>query len=122
MTKSIRNSIVSAIGLALTFVGVMPAHAQIGGAFFKNEAGTGIGATTKAGIGEAVITIINYVLGFLGLVAVVLIIYGGILMVTSAGNEEGVTKAKKIITWSAVGIVLIILSYSIVQFITNVIS
>jgi hypothetical protein len=116
MIKSIRNNFACAMGLALSFFG--SAYAQ--SAFFKNESGGALEATTKGSLSESAITIVNYALGFLGIIAVILIIYGGILMVTSAGNEEAVGKAKKIITYAAIGIVIIILSYSIVTFVSNV--
>ena len=62
-----------------------------------------------------VLTIITYFLGFLGLLAVIMIIYGGITYVTSAGNDEAVGKAKKIILYSVIGIVVILLSFVIVN-------
>jgi PKD repeat protein len=74
--------------------------------------------TTKP-LGSAVVDIVNYFMGFLGLVAVVFIIYAGVLMVVSAGNEEAVTKGRKIITYAAIGFVVIILSYSIVRFLAG---
>ncbi len=61
-----------------------------------------------------VLTIIQYFLGFLGLLAVIMVIYGGITYVTSAGNDEAVGKAKKIILYSVVGIIVILLSFVIV--------
>ena len=44
-----------------------------------------------------------------------MIIYGGILYVTSAGNDENVQKAKKILMYAIVGIVVILLSFAIVN-------
>ena len=69
--------------------------------------------------GETIISMVNYFIGFLGFIATVFIIYAGVLMVVSAGNEEAVTKGKKILTYSAVGFVVIILSYSFVQFLAG---
>lgn len=58
---------------------------------------------------------INYFLSFLGLIAVAMVIYAGVLMVTSGGEEEQSTKGKQILIWAAVGLVLIMLSYAIVS-------
>jgi len=44
---------------------------------------------------------------FVGVVAVLMIVIQGVRMVTSAGNEETVTKARKQIMWSVIGLVLI---------------
>lgn len=60
-------------------------------------------------------TIVNFFLYFLGFIATLMIIYGGILYVTSAGNDENVGKAKKILMYAVVGIVVILLSFAIVN-------
>ncbi len=60
-------------------------------------------------------TILSYFLGFLGFVCVIMVIYGGILYVTSAGNDENVGKAKKILLYAAIGIVIIMVSYALVN-------
>lgn len=62
-----------------------------------------------------VLTIINYFLGFLGLLAVIMIIYGGVTYVTSAGNDEAVGNAKKIIMYALIGIIVILLSFVVVN-------
>ena len=60
-------------------------------------------------------TIVNFFLYFLGFVATLMIIYGGVLYVTSGGNDESTGKAKKILMYAIVGIVIILLSYAIVN-------
>ncbi len=67
----------------------------------------------------AIVDFINYFLGFLGLIAVVMIIYAGVLLVTGQGEEEQINKGKKIILWAAIGILVIMLSYAIVRVITG---
>jgi len=59
--------------------------------------------------------IVNYFLGFLGLVAVIMVIYGGITYVISAGNDEAVGNAKKIIQYALIGIIIILVSFVLVQ-------
>lgn len=61
------------------------------------------------------VTVVNFVLGFLGLVAMVIIIYGGFLYVSAAGNEEQTNKAKKSIIYAVVGILIILGSYALVR-------
>lgn len=68
-----------------------------------------------------VVLITNYVLGFLGLVAITAIIYAGILYVANFGNDEMAGKAKTIITYVAMGILVIILSYAIVNTLVGVV-
>lgn len=59
--------------------------------------------------------ILNYFLGFLGFVATIMVIYGGVLYVTSAGNDDNVGKAKNILLYSVIGIVIILLSFALVN-------
>jgi len=68
---------------------------------------------------SAVRGFMNYFLGFLGLFAVVMLVYAGILMVSAQGEDEPVQKAKKIILWSVAGIVLVLLSYAIVSLVVD---
>lgn len=69
----------------------------------------------QTGLRGIVLTIVNFFLTFLGLLAVVMVIYGGFLYVSSAGNEENVNKAKKILLYAVVGIVVIIVSFALVN-------
>lgn len=59
----------------------------------------------------AVITNIMFATGFLIFIA---FMYGGVLMVISRGNEEGTTKAKTIIIWSAVALGVLSLGYAVI--------
>jgi hypothetical protein len=69
----------------------------------------------QGGLRGIVLAIINFALGFLGLLAVIMVIYGGFLYVSSAGNEENVNKAKKILLYAVLGIVVILVSFALVN-------
>lgn len=64
---------------------------------------------------DLLLTFLNFFLGFLGIVAVIMVIYGGILYVTAAGNQENIDKGKKIIMYAVVGIVIILLAFALVN-------
>lgn len=64
--------------------------------------------------------ITNLVLYIAGLVAIFFVVLNGFKMVTSAGSDEVITQTKKGLTWAIVGLLLIILSYSIMRFIISV--
>jgi amino acid transporter len=68
-------------------------------------------------LGTLLGNVINWVLGFAALVAVLFIIYGGILYISSSGNEGRVENAKKTITNAVLGLIVIILSFFIVNFV-----
>lgn len=61
--------------------------------------------------------LIRYVLGLMGLILLVLIVYGGFLWMTSAGSEEKIKKAKGIITNAVVGLIIVLLAYAITWFV-----
>ena len=62
---------------------------------------------------------IKALLSFLGVIFIILIIYSGIIWMTSSGNEEQITKAKKIITGAIIGFVICLGAYTITVFVTN---
>lgn len=71
----------------------------------------------NADLKQTVINIIKWALGFLSLLAVSYLIYGGVVWMTAAGNEQRVEKAKRIILQALIGIVIVLLSWAIVLFV-----
>lgn len=70
-------------------------------------------------IPEIVGALIGTVLSFLGIIFLCLIIYGGFLWMTSAGNEEKVRKAQKVLSQAAIGLIIVLSAYSITFFVFN---
>ncbi len=64
-----------------------------------------------------IVRILRYSLGLIGVVALVMIIYGGFLMLTSGGNADTVKKAKSTIVWAAAGVAVVLGSWQILRFI-----
>ena len=111
----IKKATTSLVGMAL-----FAQNALAAGGDFNVEDPSGINGPTKMTLGQSITGIINYFLGLLGLIAVAFLIYAGVLMVTAGGNEEQVAKAKKIITYAVIGLIIVILSFAIVQFVASV--
>jgi len=63
--------------------------------------------------------IIRTVLGLLGIIFLVLMVYAGFLWMTARGEEEPVTKAKDIIKQSIIGVIIIFLAYALTGFVIN---
>ena len=61
--------------------------------------------------------IVNVVLGFLGIVFLVLLLYAGFLWMTAQGEEKPVTKAKDIIKQSIIGLIVIVAAFAISNFV-----
>jgi len=62
-----------------------------------------------------ILTIVNFFLGFLGLISVLMIIWGGLLYITAAGDPAKAGKGKTVLIYSAVGIVIILISFAFVN-------
>ncbi|OGJ55695.1 hypothetical protein A2706_00950 [Candidatus Peribacteria bacterium RIFCSPHIGHO2_01_FULL_51_35] len=75
------------------------------------------GVPSVAPVAQAIVLIVNFVLSFAALVAVAIIIYCGFQMVLNFGNEEMFTKAKSLLIRVAIGLVLIGMSFAIVNFV-----
>jgi hypothetical protein len=76
----------------------------------------------ETSINQLISTIIDWMLGIAFGVAVLFLIIGGFWYITSAGNEETAEKGKNTAINAIIGIVIIILSYVIVNVVTNLIS
>ena len=68
---------------------------------------------TKATL-QAILSSVFFVIGAL---SVIMIIYGGIRYITSAGNPDNVSKARNTITYAIVGLLVALAGYAIVTFI-----
>lgn len=64
--------------------------------------------------------IVNAALIFVGVVAAFFIVYGGIKLATSGGDPKNVAQARQIITWAIVGVVIVLLSFAVIYFISYV--
>lgn len=63
--------------------------------------------------------VIKALMYIVGVLAVIMIIYGGVQYATSAGDAAKVTRAKNIILYSVVGLIVAILAFVIVNFVVG---
>lgn len=78
------------------------------------------GLTTATSISELVFKIINFILDIALLLAVLAIIIAGLYLITSQGEEGQKDKAKKIIFYAIIGVLLILFSRAIVMLINSI--
>lgn len=76
----------------------------------------------EGNIGEIFVLIINWALGIAFIIAVIMLIYGGFRYILSAGNEEGAKTGRTAIFNALIGIVIIVLSYVVVQIVYRFVS
>lgn len=77
----------------------------------------GYGTSEEGNLAVTIGNLINQALAVLGIIIVVLIIYGGFLWMTAGGNSENVDKAKKIIINATIGLIIVLAAYSITYFV-----
>jgi hypothetical protein len=66
-----------------------------------------------------VLLIMKWILGLIGIFAVLFIMIGGFRMITSQGNEEAYGVAKKTVTYAVIGLVVAVLSFSMIAIVEN---
>ena len=73
--------------------------------------------TGKTDIKVIIGNIIKAILSFVGVILILLLIIGGLMWMTSAGEEEKVKKAKSLITNAVIGVLIVVLAYTITYFV-----
>lgn len=63
--------------------------------------------------------IIKVVAGLAGLVATAFFVAGGFTYITSSGNPEQLDRAKRTLTWSAIGLAIVIAAFVLANIVTT---
>ncbi|MFA6393628.1 MAG: IPT/TIG domain-containing protein [Patescibacteria group bacterium] len=87
----------------------------------QSDLDLGLSAGEQIGLSSAspktvIVNVVRVLLGFLALVAVIIIMYGGFIWMTAGGNAEKIEKAKKILRNAAIGLLIILSAFAIVSF------
>lgn len=109
-----RKSIVTALLLTLGIVFTPYVASAVG--FVMSSAPPGLNTTNLTSV---VVNITNWVLGFVTVIAVLMLIWGGINYLTAAGDESQIDTAKHIITYSIIGLVVVGISYAVVNVVVS---
>lgn len=111
----------ASIGIVATLA--LPAMVAAQDSLNANDLGVGaIGGSIKLGSGDVRQTaarIINVALGFLGIIAVVIVLLGGFKYMISGGNEEKTTEAKNLIVSGIIGLAIILSAWAITGFVIS---
>jgi len=111
------KKITAVISTAAGLFAALPVFAQLG-----TTVNTGLAYSTIVGWGTqdlrtTIMLVINIIMGFLGIIAVIIILTGGFKWMTAGGNEEKVAEAKKLIIAGIVGLAIIFGAYAIASFV-----
>lgn len=113
-----KKFIVPTLGLAIAGVcSFEPALAAISGMIDTGDNPSNVSQATggEESVRQIALDFINFFLFFLGLLATAFVIYGGFLYTTSGGEDGNVEKAKKILTYAAIGLLVVLASFSIIN-------
>lgn len=108
----------AASALVLWLIGLQSvAHAACGD--INEGVGAGINCGDKGGpsVVRSITIITNTLLFAVGVIAVIMLIIGGIKYITSSGDPKGAESAKNTILFAVVGVVVALLAYAIVNFV-----
>jgi len=75
-----------------------------------------------ANVNTVIGNIIKSLLGLTGTLTLVMMVVAGIMWMTAGGKEQTITKAKKMITWTAIGLAIIFSSYIILKSVFDVLT
>lgn len=117
LTKLLKYKVGLSILVAMVFsLALAPAVlAQI-----EEDFGLTYGTVSKLGnkdLRSTIASIVNVALSLLGIVALVIVLYGGFKWMTAGGNDEQVGEARKIIISGVIGLAIILSSYAISSFV-----
>ena len=130
--KRIIFSILATIGFALPMLSPVAVRAQAdiesnlgcgANLDFSSASGTDCEAGQEETAGDRVNSIVTSVINILslvvGVVAVIMIIIGGLRYITSGGDSGQVGNAKNTILYAVVGLIVVALAQIIVRFVVN---
>lgn len=118
LTRIITETITGAAAMATLFAGRAMALTIQEGA----DAARADGMPTDLVGDHGVFTqITNTILYIIGIVSVVMLIFGGFRYVVSGGDSKKVADAKNTILYAIIGLIISLLAYAIVNFVINTI-
>jgi hypothetical protein len=123
-TKLLKNIVSFAVIMTVivpVFAFALNANAQVDNLLWGKqqaniENGLGLGNEDPRIIAASVV---NIMLGFLGIIAVLIILLGGFKWMTAGGNEDSVGEAKKMMGAGVIGLVIVLASFGLAQFVIN---
>lgn len=104
-----------------TAINIQPANAQVltTNDLLSTNTMTKSGLPMSTDLKGTMMKIISVVLGFLGVIAVIIIIIGGFKYMTGGGAEEKNTEARNLIVAGIIGLVIVLSAYAIANFVVS---
>jgi len=68
---------------------------------------------------QSIINITNWLAGFVVMLAVLAMIYGGFIYLSSSGDQEKAAGGKRVVTYALLGLIIAGIAYAVVKVIVN---
>lgn len=107
---------------AAVFLAASPVHAQILEGLTKAAGSAGLPGKPSGGLEQAIGQIIGSVMGLVGSIMFIYMLYGGFRWMVAGGDSAAVTKAQSIIRNAIIGIAIIIFSYTLANYVVGVLT
>ena len=105
------------IGIGATVLSPTAGAVDIYGACQPGSTDTVCKASGESNVSKLIKNVIDILLMISGVIAVIMVIIGGIRYATSNGDSNSVSAAKNTILYSVIGLVIALFSYAIVQYV-----
>ncbi|MFH0951521.1 MAG: hypothetical protein V1765_03560 [bacterium] len=79
----------------------------------------GSGATASDSLAKGLGKMVGALLAFLGVIFLILMIYGGVLWMTAAGNDQQIGKARTLIVAAIIGLLIVLSAYAITSYLAD---
>jgi hypothetical protein len=112
--KIFKRLLGTTVATLVLFVASQGAHAAVSLGFPGSFIGLG-----SQDLKTTIQNILRIVFGFLGILVIMAIIFGGFKMMTSAGDADKMGDGRKIVTAGVVGLVIVLAAYAISSFVIN---
>jgi hypothetical protein len=96
--------------VAATYTGLVPAECA------GNQAGSNVNACGISAMIKTLINVTDLILSVTGSAVLAMFIYGGVLWIVAAGNDELIKKGKDAIIAAVIGIFIVLGSFMIINF------
>lgn len=104
-----------AVFASMPFVANAVGGTAVTNGFDMSQTSSAASSLSNKPLWNLIANLLNWLLGIIGALAVVVFVIAGILYITAAGNEEQVEKAKTTMTYAIIGLVVALLGLVIVN-------
>ncbi len=115
LRKSVKITLTTIVLLSV-FLMPMISFAQMGQ---LDDVAQKSGLKGDASLMDIIANIINTILGLVGIILLILFIYAGFLWMTAGGDSDQIKKAKDILKNAVIGVIIIVLSYAISNYVIS---